>query len=180
MQNFFSGLQDSGALVSDEIQSCADVNHAVIMPGEDATDDDHETALGDLAQQLNDTSFFAGNIGMDIQLPDNLNFFSKGDDCELEFHPNGASFVEGDLLLNSSDSLRKKGKSVPAEEQDSDDKEVEELFRETSSESGQDQLESLQRGLAQGGLDGPARKRQRDVNLDDLMRASVATDLKEL
>ena len=34
--------------------------------GEATTEEDRETALGDLAQQLNDTSFFAGNNANDI------------------------------------------------------------------------------------------------------------------
>ena len=50
--------------------------------GDPTTEEDRETALGDLAQQLNDTSFFAGNNANDIQLPDNLNFFNRGDDEE--------------------------------------------------------------------------------------------------
>ena len=64
-----------------------------------APETDRETALGDLAQQLNDTSFFAGNNGNSIlQLPDNLNFFSKGDDCgDIDFHP-------GDQKIDAIDS----------------------------------------------------------------------------
>ena len=78
---------------------------------------DPDTALGDLAQQLNDTSFFAGQNGglADIQLPDNLNFFSKGDD-EIDFHPKDAeddkvkmtSFLDEDLLLNASGAFKEK------------------------------------------------------------------------
>ena len=52
--------------------------------------DDKDTAFGDLAEQLNDTSFFAGQggLGGDLQLPDDLNFFSKGNDRSIDFHPN--------------------------------------------------------------------------------------------
>ena len=49
--------------------------------GEDS--DDHDTQCGDLAKQMNDTSFFANP---DLQLPDDLNFFSK-DKGEIIFHP---------------------------------------------------------------------------------------------
>lgn len=59
------------------------------MPGSNESkniEDDDETQLDDLAKQLNDTSFFAGNnqsnlkLADDIQLPDNLNFFNNS--CE--------------------------------------------------------------------------------------------------
>ena len=37
-----------------------DVNRAIIMGNNSSANDDHDTQFGDLAQQLNDTSFFAG------------------------------------------------------------------------------------------------------------------------
>ena len=64
------------------------------------SNNDADTALGDLAQQLNDTSFFAGQngIGADIQLPDDLNFFSKGEG-EIEFGPKDSNDDPSDKIL---------------------------------------------------------------------------------
>lgn len=71
MNNFFSSTRNDDLEQQNNISenknssSSGDANKAVIMiTGESkAPETDRETALGDLAQQLNDTSFFAGNNG---------------------------------------------------------------------------------------------------------------------
>ena len=93
MNNFFTSMGDASEANTKNNQSSNDVgNRAIIMGGskDSASHEDRDTALGDLAQQLNDTSFFAGQGGLasDIVLPDNMNFFSKGHDEAIEFHPN--------------------------------------------------------------------------------------------
>ena len=130
------------------------------MGNNSSANDDHDTQFGDLAQQLNDTSFFAGqNGGGDIQLPDDLNFFKKGNDDQIiDFDPKNedanirqieddmANLVDQDLILNiSGDSFEKKLKQPQNEIQDSDDKEVEDLFRDSSDSV--NELESFKRQL---------------------------------
>ena len=95
MNNFFGNQAQNDNEIqnrtgqSSNAKSSADINRAVIMPGSNESkniEDDDETQLDDLAKQLNDTSFFAGNnqsnlkLADDIQLPDNLNFFNNS--CE--------------------------------------------------------------------------------------------------
>ena len=93
------------------------------------------------------------------------------------------SLVDEERLLNTSAALdtrrRQKKKLRGNAVQDSDDKEVESLFKDTESDSVNDQLESLKRQLGEDGKGGKKRK-TRDVNLDDLMQASVDTDIRDL
>lgn len=66
MNNYFLSQNEEGEDTNNKNQSSNDVNRAVIMgasKGSAADNEDRETALGDLAQQLNDTSFFAGQGG---------------------------------------------------------------------------------------------------------------------
>lgn len=81
-----------------------------------------------------------------------MNFFNKGND-EIEFHPNHgadsvskirqiedemACFVDEDLLLSAlehSGEKHEKNKRASNENLDSDDKEVEDLFRDSSADS---------------------------------------------
>ena len=159
MNNFFTSMGDASEANTKNNQSSNDVgNRAIIMGGskDSASHEDRDTALGDLAQQLNDTSFFAGQGGLasDIVLPDNMNFFSKGHDEAIEFHPNQnqdsaskvrqieddmACFVDEDMLLGGFDESKqlqaKKKKPDSNEVLDSDDKEVEDLFRDSSADS---------------------------------------------
>lgn len=159
MNNFFTSMGDASEANTKNNQSSNDVgNRAIIMGGskDSASHEDRDTALGDLAQQLNDTSFFAGQGGLasDIVLPDNMNFFSKGHDEAIEFHPNQnqdsaskvrqieddmACFVDEDMLLGGFDEskqLQAKKKNPDSNEVlDSDDKEVEDLFRDSSADS---------------------------------------------
>ena len=118
-----------------------------------------------------------------------MNFFNRGDDengdfVVDDFQPNDdMSLVDEERLLNTSaalDTRRRKQKKLRGNVvQDSDDKEVESLFKDTESDSATDQLESLKRQLGEDGKASRKRK-TRDVNLDDLMQASVDTDLRAL
>lgn len=77
------------------------------------TEEDRETAVGDLAQQLSNTSFCPGGNPNDITLPNNLNFFHNRKEDEL-YLPNSLdddeelanmSLVDEELLLNTSAAL---------------------------------------------------------------------------
>ena len=136
-------------------------------------------------------------------LPDNLNFFIKGNE-EIEFHPNQkedsfskmrknieddmACFVDEDLLLSAFDeskqNIANKKKPVSNENMDSDDKEVEDLFRDSSADSVAESFKRQLNAKSQLGHNlhshqtkkAKSKSRVRDVDLDDLMQASVATD----
>ena len=91
------------------------------------------------------------------------------------------SLVDEELLLNTSAALDTRRRRQKRANQnvifDSDDKAVAELFKDTSSDSVTDQLESLKRQLDTGEK-GKGQK-NKDVNLDDLIAASVDTDLQK-
>lgn len=89
------------------------------MPdGGATTEEDRETVLGDLAQQLDDTSCFIGpnndSVANDlIDLPENLNHFKRRSedgsfpnmDCHLSSGNASASLLDEENLLNTSDAL---------------------------------------------------------------------------
>ena len=99
-----------------------------------------------------------------------------------------ACFVDEDLLLSAFDeskqNIANKKKPVSNENMDSDDKEVEDLFRDSSADSVAESFKRQLNAKSQLGHNhhshqtrkAKSKSRVRDVDLDDLMQASVATD----
>ena len=127
MKNFFSGAAKDGEYddASKDVYkksglqrvSSDDVNRAVIMPnGGGATEDDRDTAPGNIADELNNTSCFICpdmSLPVDdgIPLPENMDLFRKDDGNGQNFDVNkiidsdSVSLVDEDLLLNTSAAL---------------------------------------------------------------------------
>jgi hypothetical protein len=82
------------------------------------------------------------------------------------------SLVEEDLLLASKSFKRDKKGTKNHNNLDSNDKEVEDLFKD-SSDSSQDESK-----IADVLRNNKNTRKKCDVNFDDLMQASLATDFK--